>query len=203
MKVRILVFDGFDELDAIAPYEVFQTATVFGADLDTQLVSIDGTPEVTAAHGTRIRPHATLDVEVPLDLLLVPGGGWGDRSDRGAWAEARRGDIPTAISRLHQAGSTIASVCTGAMLVATAGVLKGRPAITHQVAIADLQQAGATIVDARVVDDGDIVTAGGVTSGIDLALWLIERHFGQQLSQQVERELEYQRSGSVWQRATL
>ena len=86
------------------------------------------------------------------------------------------------------------------MLVATAGVLKGRPATTHHVAISDLTQAGAQIVDARVVDDGEIITAGGVTSGLDLSLWLIEKHFGQQLCKQVERELEYKRRGGVWQR---
>ena len=200
MKLNILVFDGFDELDALAPYEVFQTAKTMGAELDTQLVTIDGNSSITAAHGAKILPHSQLNLEGNLDILLIPGGGWGNRAENGAWAESNRGEIPMAIARLHQQGTTIASVCTGAMLVATAGVLKGRPATTHHVAISDLTQAGAQIVDARVVDDGEIITAGGVTSGLDLSLWLIEKHFGQQLCKQVERELEYKRRDGVWQR---
>lgn len=201
MKAQILIFDGFDELDAIGPYEVFQNARDSGADLETQLVTLDGATEVTASHGLQIRPQGTLATDSGLDLLIVPGGGWGDRAERGAWAEVQRGDIPAALARLHQSGTTLASVCTGGMLLAASGLLKGRPAIAHQVAIADLQAAGAIVTQARVVDDGDIVSSGGVTSGIDLALWLVERFFGRSIAQAVETELEYQRSGSLWRRS--
>ena len=88
------------------------------------------------------------------------------------------------------------------MLVAQAGLLKARPAITHHVAIAELQAMGAEIIKARVVDDGNIVTAGGVTSGLDLTLWLIERYLSPQIAFQVEREMEYERRGTVWRRLT-
>ena len=87
------------------------------------------------------------------------------------------------------------------MLLAHAGLLKGRPAITHGVAIADLRESGADVKDARVVDDGDIVSAGGVTSGIDMTLWLVERFFGKKMLADVEVELEYQRQGVLWQRS--
>jgi transcriptional regulator GlxA family with amidase domain len=89
------------------------------------------------------------------------------------------------------------------MLLAAAGLLDGRPAITHHSAIADLDAAGATIVHARVVDDGDVVTAGGVTSGLDLALHLVERHFGAPTALAAERELEYERRGTVWSPARV
>lgn len=200
VQVQIVVFDGFDELDAIAPFEVLQTAAAMGADVQAELVTLDGSKEIVAAHGLRIRPDAKLRDQA-LDILIVPGGGWGDRAKQGAWAEAQRGEIPTAISQLHQSGTTIASVCTGAMLVANAGLLKGRPAITHHVALEDLKASGAEIVNARVVDDGDIVTAGGVTSGLDLSLWLLERYLSPQVAFEVERELEYERRGVVWQRS--
>jgi transcriptional regulator GlxA family with amidase domain len=200
VQVQIIVFDGFDELDAIAPFEVLQTAAAMGADVQAELVTLDGSKEIIAAHGLRIQPEAKLGDQA-LDVLIVPGGGWGDRAKQGAWAEAQRGEIPAAIARLHQSGTTIASVCTGAMLVASAGLLKGRPAITHHVALEDLKASGAEIIHARVVDDGNIVTAGGVTSGLDLSLWLLERYLSPQVAFEVERELEYERRGVVWQRS--
>ena len=201
VKVQIIIFNGFDELDAIAPFEVWQTAMAIGAGVQAELVTLDRSTEVIAAHGLRVQPHAQLGIEQKLDILIVPGGGWGNRAPQGAWAEAQRGELPTVISRLHQSGTTIASVCTGAMLVAEAGLLKGRPAITHHVAIEELRAIGAEIVNARVVDDGDLVTAGGVTSGLDLTLWLIERYLSPQIAHEVEKQMEYERRGTVWRRS--
>ena len=104
---------------------------------------------------------------------------------------------------MHRSGTTIAAVCTGTMLVAEAGLLKGRPAITHHAAIADLRAVGAEVLKARVVDDGDVITAGGVTSGLDLTLWLLERFFDPQTAHEVEKELEYERRGVVWRRPVM
>ncbi len=201
MNVCIVLFDGFDELDAIAPFEVLRQAATVGADLHVSLVTLDGAA-VTASHGLQVQPHAKLDVNQDVDMLIVPGGGWSDRSAQGAWAEAQNGDIPAVIAQLHQKGAVIASVCTGAMLLAAAGLLKGRPATTHHVAQPDLKAAGAELVSARVVDDGDVITAGGVTSGLELALWLVERFFNSQLAHEVEQELEYERRGTVWRTVT-
>jgi transcriptional regulator GlxA family with amidase domain len=92
----------------------------------------------------------------------------------------------------------VATVCTGAMLATAAGLTRGRPAVTHHGAIEDLRTAGAEVIEARVVDDGDLVTAGGVTSGIDMALWLVERHFGAELATAVAAEIEHPRHGEVW-----
>ena len=102
---------------------------------------------------------------------------------------------------MHNDGVILASVCTGAMLLATAGVLTGRPAVTHHGAIDDLQAAGARVVRARVVDDGNVITAGGITSGLDLALWIVERFVGAETAHAVEEGLEYERRGVVWRRA--
>jgi transcriptional regulator GlxA family with amidase domain len=202
IKAQIIIFDGFDELDATAPFEVLQSAKAIGADLQVELVTLNSSMEVVAAHGLRVQADAKLETDQKLDILIVPGGGWGSRATQGAWAEAQRGEIPAAISSLHQSGTTIASVCTGAMLVAEAGLLKGRRAITHHVAVEELRTAGAEIINARVVDDGDIITAGGVTSGLDLTLWLIERYLSPQIAHEVEKEMEYERRGTVWRRLT-
>ena len=122
------------------------------------------------------------------------------RSAQGARAEAERGVIPAALAAAHARGAIIATVCTGAMLASAAGLTRGRPATTHHNAIADLRAAGAEVIEARVVDDGDLISSGGVTSGLDLALWLVERFFGPALAAAIERQTEYERRGTVWRR---
>jgi transcriptional regulator GlxA family with amidase domain len=201
MRCEVLLYDGFDELDALAPWEVLEGVSRERDDLDIALVSLDGDAQVRASHGTIITPHRALSDQV--DVLVVPGGGWRERSKPGARTEYERGVLPTAIRERHENGALVASVCTGAMLLAAAGLLAGRPAITHHAAIADLEAAGAQVIHARVVDDGDIVTAGGVTSGLDLALHLVERHFGAFVALAAERELEYERRGTVWSPARV
>lgn len=201
MRFEIVVFDGFDELDAIAPFEVLQNARQAGADFEVRLASWTGAREVTGAHGLRVAVESVDKNSPRPDVVIVPGGGWIARSPVGARGEAERGHIPKRITELHAAGTTIAAVCTGGMLVAAAGLLGGRAAVTHQGAIEELRASGATVVDARVVDDGEIVTAGGVTSGLDLALWLVERFAGRAVAEQVEHEMEYVRCGDVWRRS--
>ena len=129
------------------------------------------------------------------DLLVVPGGGWSDRNaTAGVYAEARRGAIPKALAERHARGRRIASVCTGAMFLAEAGLLEGRPAITHHTAIEDLRSFGADVREGeRVVDDGDILTAAGVTSGIDLALYLVEQELGAEAARAGADEIEWDR----------
>jgi transcriptional regulator GlxA family with amidase domain len=196
MRCEVILYDGFDELDALAPWEVLSSFADLRGDFDAALVSLDGAAPVRAAHGTLVTPHRALSESV--DVLVVPGGGWNDRSDEGAWAQAQRGTLPQAVRERHERGALVASVCTGAMLLAAAGLVEGRHAITHHGAIDDLEAAGAHVVRARVVDDGDLVTAGGVTSGLDLALHLAERFFGAEAALAAERELEYERRGTVW-----
>ena len=200
MHFQILIFDGFDELDALAPYEVLRNA-VREKSGDVELITIEPVAEVVANHGLRIRPSGQLDLAKKPDVLIVPGGGWIDRSARGAFYEAQREVIPKAIHSLHKFGTICAAVCTGAMLLAAAGILKKRPATTHHGAIKDLEDSGAKIVRARVVDDGNVITAGGVTSGLELGLWLVERFYGSQLAHKIEEEMEYERRGTVWKRS--
>lgn len=197
--IAVLLYDGFDELDAVGPYEVFQTAATFGADLSVRLVTLDDSTRVSASHGLRVEPDGRLDIEADgPDVLVVPGGGWNTRSEAGAWAEAERGVVPDALTTLHGAGVTIASVCTGGLLLARAGLTDGRPAVTHAGAVDDLRDSGADVVDARVVDDGAVLTAGGITSGLDLALHLVQRVADEEVAEQVATELEYDRRFDVY-----
>jgi transcriptional regulator GlxA family with amidase domain len=196
MRIEILLYDGFDELDGIAPFEVLRTAEEHGADIHAVLVGADGAGTITASHGTRIEVGA--GVSETADMVLVPGGSWNSRGERGAWAEAQRGEVPAQIADAHERGARIASVCTGAMLVSTAGILDGRPATTHHSALGDLRATAARVVDgARVVDDGDIMTAAGITSGIDLALHIVEQQAGAEIADKVADEIEYERRFEV------
>lgn len=201
MRIQIVVYDGFDELDALAPLEVLRRAAELGADLTVTLVTLAPRDEVTAAFGLRLRPDSALDPDAAPDLLLVPGGGWNASGTTGVRAEIARGELPAAIARLHARGTAIATVCTGAMLAAAAGLTAGRHATTHAAALDALRESGADVPPARVVDDGDLISAGGVTSGLDLALWLVERFFGAHLACAIERRMEYERRGSVWRQS--
>lgn len=104
MKIQILIFNGFDELDAIAPFEVFQSVAAMGIDVRAELVTLDDPVEIIAAHGLRIVPNAKLERDRKLDILVVPGGGWVGRAPQGAKAEVERGTIPDEIAHLHQNG---------------------------------------------------------------------------------------------------
>jgi transcriptional regulator GlxA family with amidase domain len=191
MHAEILLFDGFDELDAMGPWEVLAGLSAVRDDVTARLVTLEGPREVRADHGAVIRAQGTLS-ERP-DVLIVPGGGWMDRTPEGAWAQAQRGELPRAIAARHRAGSLIASVCTGALLLAHAGVLDGRRATTNPGALDDLREHdGIEVVAARVVDDGDVITAGAPACGLDLGLRLLERYGGPDLAEAAARELQHE-----------
>lgn len=189
--IDVILFDGVDELDALGPYEVFANA-----GLDVALVTLEGRRTVRGSHGVRFEANGSLR---GAGVLVVPGGGWNDRAVDGAWAQAQRGKLPPAIAAAHAGGATVAAVCTGGMLVAAAGLLDdGRPAVTHAGAIDELRARGVDVrPQARVVDTGTVVTCGGVTSGLDLALHLVERWCGVSAATAVARELEHDRRGDV------
>ncbi len=189
MRAEIAVYDGVDELDVVGPLRVLRAAAGMGAALGVRLVTRTPAPVITAHHGLRLQPDGVLSREA--DLILVPGGGWVDRADRGAWGEVRRGEWTPLLREAAWRGATLAGVCTGTMLLAHAGVVGRRRATTHRAARADLAALGATVVDERVVDDGDLITCGGVTSGIDLALWLVARAAGEELAGRVADAIEY------------
>ena len=196
MHAEILLFDGFDELDALGPWEVLAGVAAVRDDVTARLVSLEGAREVRADHGAVVHAHGALSARP--DVLVVPGGGWFDRGGDGAWAQAQRGDIPRAIAERHAAGTVVASVCTGALLLAHAGVLRGHRATTNRGAYDDLRGfEGVDVVEARVVEDGDVVTAGGPVCGIDLALALVERLGGAALAEAAATEIHYERPAAM------
>jgi transcriptional regulator GlxA family with amidase domain len=187
MDVEILLFEGFDELDAIAPYETFRSAS---GPIDARLVTPDPADTVEAKSGLRVEPDDT--VSASPDALLIPGGGWNDHGP-GVQHEYERGEIPELIADRFESGAVVASVCTGSLLLAAAGVLDGRPAATHHSAREDLREMGVDVRTDRFVDDGRVLTASGITSGFDLALHLVGRECGPDVADSVARQLEYER----------
>lgn len=190
MDMEIVLFDGFDELDALGAWEVLSGAASLIEDLTVRLVTLDGAREVRADHGAVIRSQAALSPRP--DVLIVPGGGWLDRSTEGAWGQAVRGELPQALAERHARGTVIASVCTGALLLAASGILAGRRATTNPRAVEELSAAGAQVVRARVVDDGDIVTGGAPACSLDVAIHLLGRYYGPQATAAATRALQYE-----------
>ncbi len=192
MNLAIIVFEGFDELDVVGPFEVLRRASRVLPDFEVKLYSTDDQPVVTGQAALAICTEGTLE-KAP-DLLVVPGGGWNDGSESGVRAQTSLGKLPNMVREMHENGSTIATMCTGAMIAAYAGIAKGRNMTTHHCAIDDLRAFGANVVHRRVVDDGDLLSSGGVTAGLDLALTLVQRYGNKTIADSIASDLEYQRT---------
>ncbi|WP_006243476.1 DJ-1/PfpI family protein [Mycolicibacterium tusciae] len=195
MRIEIVVFEGFDALDVVAPWEVFARAANIDPDLDVALVRLDGPPLVSAADGLQL--HVADELGTP-EALFVPGGSWVDGTDTGVRREIRRGTLPSLIADLSVSARWVGSVCTGALLLGEAGILRGRNATTNPAALEELSQYGAVVHRSRVVDDGNVVTAGAVTAGIDLALWLVQRELGGAVADKVARAIAHPMPTDVW-----
>ena len=194
MRIEMLVFDGVDEMDVMGPFEVWSHASKRTA-LELALVGLDGPVEVTGLNTLQFKAPEGLGTP---DALFVPGGGWMNRAEKGSWAEARRGVMTARIAELAPTLSWIGSVCTGSMLLAEAGLVKGRAATTNRGAWAELETFGAELKTNRVVDDGTLVTSGGITSGIDLALHIAEREYGVEVADGIAATMEYTRDRDVY-----
>ncbi|MFD4638337.1 DJ-1/PfpI family protein [Lentzea sp. NPDC058436] len=195
MRVQVVVFEGVEEQDFIAPVEVLGMAGR-ASDVRTTLVTTGEPGRVTCAYGTRLDVEHGWSPE-DADVIVVPGGGYNRNDGSGVRKVMRDEDF---LRRLTESAALKVGICTGAMVLSAAGITKGRNATTHHAAKADLAASGATVINARVVDDGDLITGGGVTSGLDVALWLVERFLGAGTACQVETVLEYERRGTVWRR---
>jgi transcriptional regulator GlxA family with amidase domain len=198
MRIEIVVFDGFDALDVVAPWEVFTRAATIDPRLEVALVRIDEPSLVAAANGLQL--HVADELGTP-DALFVPGGSWVGGADTGVPHEIRRGTLPHLIAKLSTSARWVASVCTGALLLGAAGILRDRSATTNPAALEPLSRYGAIVRAARVVDDGNVVTGGAVTAGLDLALWLVQRELGEAVAEEVARAIAYPMPTDVWRRA--
>jgi transcriptional regulator GlxA family with amidase domain len=205
MLAQVVLFDGFDLLDAVAPFEILTAGgALAGGQLSVELVSVEGArPVPSGPSGVMLAASAGIDLQ-RADLLVVPGAAGrvtGDGPDTipAILGRALETALPAALqTALSTPDLTLATVCGGSLLLAMAGLLQGRPAVTHHMGMEVLAATGAIPITARVVDDGNLVTAGGVTSGLDLGLYLVERALGPRIAHAVETLFEYERRGTVW-----
>jgi transcriptional regulator GlxA family with amidase domain len=211
VHAQIVLFDGFDPLDVIAPFEVLAAGSdAVAGDLAVELVSAEGAREVlSGTRGLALAAAGPLDPAKP-GYVVIPGANGPLAGDPDDGVEtipvllARAADTaltPLLRKAFDNPDITVATVCGGSIALAVSGLIEGRRAVTHHLGMDLLEATGVRAVRARVVDDGDLISAGGVTSGLDLALYLLERSYGPRIARAVEELFEYERRGTVWKPA--
>lgn len=180
MEIAIALYQGFTALDAVGPYEVL--SRVPGATVRLAAASVGPVRSDTGMLGLHADVAFT-DIPRP-DLVLVPGG-TGHRQNRAG------SELHEWLLEADRHSTWTTSVCTGSLVLAAAGLLTGRRATSHWLAMADLVSLGATPAEDRVVVDGKYVTAAGVSAGIDMALALVARAYDDELAQVIQLGIEY------------
>jgi transcriptional regulator GlxA family with amidase domain len=180
MKIAIPIFDQVTALDAVGPYEVLSRLP--GAEL--KFVSFEPGPVKTDNRMLALHAEAALEDWADPDILVFPGG-FGTRP---LMKDARMLDW---VRSVHEGTQWTTSVCTGSLVLGAAGLLDGLEATTHWCAMDTLASTGATPTGRRVVEQGKIVTAAGVSSGIDMALFLAGKIAGDTIAQAIQLGIEY------------
>ncbi len=180
----IILYTDMEELDFVGPLEVFGMA---GQNKDqSRVVTIAEHDRVRAWNGLTVVPDHTFEDAPPLDVMVVPGG-------LGSREQVNNAKL---IDYLRSAAANcqwVTSVCTGTLLLHEAGVAKGKNVTTHWSFIEDLRERGNVTVkeNIRYVRDGTLVTAAGVSAGIDMSLWVVGQLYGAEHARQVQRFMEY------------
>jgi transcriptional regulator GlxA family with amidase domain len=189
MKTAFILFDRMTALDFVGVYDPLTRLRSMKIMPGFVWDLCAFTKDVVDDRGLRFSPDVVAEPLVGYDLIVVPGG-LGTRSLQhdGAFIRWLRTAEPARLK---------ASVCTGSLLLGAAGFLKGRRATTHPNALRALKTCCARVVSARVVDEGDVVTAGGVTSAVDLGLYLVARIAGEEARERIAEQMDYPHRCSV------
>jgi transcriptional regulator GlxA family with amidase domain len=187
-RIAVALFDGAEELDFAGPWEVLAAWATQWPDDGIEVFTVARSTEpVACAKGMRVLPDHTWESAPPFDVLVYPGG-VGTRRDLAD---------PVILDRLRglrDSGTLMTSVCTGSLVFAAAGLLRDRPATTWWGALDRLAELDATLEvrpDDRFVDSGEVVTAAGVSAGIDMALHLVARLHSVERAREVRRYIQY------------
>ena len=179
MQIAFVLYDGFTALDIVGPHAVLSSIP----GVDPVFVAEETGPIQNESRNLELVAQKTL-AEVPApDIFVVPGG-YGTR------AQLEHEPMNDWIRGAHETSTWTTSVCTGALMLAAAGILDG-PATTHWLAREELAELGAEPVPDRVVEHGKIITAAGVSSGIDMALGFVHRMLGEEAAQAIQLGIEY------------
>ncbi len=185
ITIGILIYPQVEEMDFVAPFEVLSYVNkVLPGSTKVLLVSENSAP-VTAFNGMTVIPHSTLKDCPSLGVLVVPGG-------KGRLTAMKNAAIQDFIQQQARTAQYVTSVCTGAFLLAEAGLLKGKKATTYHTAFAELEAYSVQVLKNKVVHDGQIITSAGVTSGLEHGFYMLKLLFGAELSAVVARRIEYE-----------
>jgi transcriptional regulator GlxA family with amidase domain len=188
MVIGVALFDGAEELDWAGPWEVLAAWAQQWPDDGVRVFMLARSDAlVTCAKGLRVIPDETWETAPPLDVLVYPGG-------RGTRAELLDEAVLDWVRGISRSGAVVASVCTGSLVLASAGLLDGKPATTHWQSLELLPTLGTDIEvrpDDRFVDNGNVITAAGVSAGIDMALHLVARLHSPERAREVRRYIQY------------
>lgn len=191
--IAVVLFDGAEELDWAGPWEVLATWARGWPDDGVTVFTVADDDVVRCANGVRVLADHRWDDAPDFDILVWPGG-------QGTLDQLGDDRVRARVRRAAEAGVLMASVCTGALVYADAGILDGRPATTHWASLDHLASLGSNIEvreHDRFVDDGQLVTAAGVSAGIDMALHLVARLHSVERARQVRRVIQYDPSPPV------
>jgi transcriptional regulator GlxA family with amidase domain len=184
-NIAFVLFPDFEELDYAGPYEVFGMASKY-VDKDWRVYTVAGERATRGFNGMRVEADYLFDDAPAADLIVVPGG-FGTRPGMNDAA------LVGYIRRAGEGARYVTSVCTGAMLLQRAGFLNGRKAATHWAARKELADLGGLeIVEERWVQDGNVITAAGVSAGIDMALYVVGLLKSADEARKVQRAMEYE-----------
>ncbi|MDP9403882.1 MAG: DJ-1/PfpI family protein [Actinomycetota bacterium] len=187
-SIAIALFPGVEELDWVGPWEVLSGWARRWPDDGASVFTVADTHDViTCSQGARVLADCTWEDAPPFDLLVWPGG-------PGIWPLLDDEAVRARLRRAAAADVILASVCTGSLLLADAGVLDGRPATSYWASLDHLVTLGTGIEvrpHDRYVDDGNVVTASGVSAGIDMALHLVRRFHSEERAREVRRFIQY------------
>jgi transcriptional regulator GlxA family with amidase domain len=188
VRIGIALFESAEELDFAGPWEVLAAWARQWPEDGVEVFTVADTLEpVTCAKGLRVLPDATWETAGRLDVLVYPGG-------TGTRPQLGNENVRARLQGLARDGTLMTSVCTGALVYADAGLLDGRPATTYWAELDLLASLGRDIdvrKDDRFVDDGEVVTAAGVSAGIDMALHLVARLHSPERARDVRRYIQY------------
>jgi transcriptional regulator GlxA family with amidase domain len=190
LSIGIALFDGAEELDWAGPWEVLSYWAHRHPEDGVQVFTVarDNSRPIECGKGLRVLADYAWHTAPPIDVLVYPGGG-------GTSAQIGDEDVRAWVRSVHERARLTTSVCTGAHILADAGLLRGRPATTHWDDFDVLLQIDDTIQakrEDRFVDDGDVVTAAGISAGIDMALHLIVRLHSEDRAREIKRRLQYE-----------
>ena len=187
IRIAIFLFPDAEELDWAGPWEVLAFWQQFHPDEVEVFTLAREEGPVRCAKGLRVLPDHTWASAPPFDVLVYPGG-------QGTRAQLEDPELLAWVREQMSNASLMTSVCTGSLVYAKAGLLDGRPATTHWASLELLGSLGQGIEvrrDDRFVDDGNVITASGVSAGIDMALHLVKRLCSEERAKEVRKGIQY------------